>query len=85
MQVAHGFEVINMLDGEALDRIVAKHKPILLFLRLKLFVLNVLRLRKQGITVVPSWRKRQISRCRKAIRDLAQRTGIKTAVYRYAN
>jgi formate-dependent phosphoribosylglycinamide formyltransferase (GAR transformylase) len=26
MQVAHGFEVINMLDGEALDRI-AKHKP----------------------------------------------------------
>jgi phosphoribosylglycinamide formyltransferase 2 len=25
--VAHGFEVINMLDGEALDRIVAKHKP----------------------------------------------------------
>jgi phosphoribosylglycinamide formyltransferase 2 len=26
MQVAHGFEVINMLDG-ALDRIVAKHKP----------------------------------------------------------
>jgi phosphoribosylglycinamide formyltransferase 2 len=27
VQVAHGFEVINMLDGEALDRIVAKHKP----------------------------------------------------------
>jgi phosphoribosylglycinamide formyltransferase 2 len=27
MQVAHGFEVINMLDGDALDRIVAKHKP----------------------------------------------------------
>ena len=27
MQVAHGFEVINMLDGEALDRIVAKHQP----------------------------------------------------------
>jgi phosphoribosylglycinamide formyltransferase 2 len=25
--VAHGFEVINMLDGDALDRIVAKHKP----------------------------------------------------------
>ena len=27
MQVAHGFEVINMLDGDALDRIVAKHQP----------------------------------------------------------
>ena len=27
MQVAHDFEVINMLDGDALDKIVAKHKP----------------------------------------------------------
>jgi hypothetical protein len=34
---------------EALDRIVASTNLILLFLRLKPFVLNVLRLRKQGI------------------------------------
>jgi len=27
MQVAHEYEVINMLDGAELDRIVAKHKP----------------------------------------------------------
>ena len=27
MQVAHAFEVINMLDGDALDKIVAKHHP----------------------------------------------------------
>ena len=27
MQVAHEFEVINMLDGAELDRIVAKHNP----------------------------------------------------------
>ena len=27
MQVAHEFEVINMLDGDALDAIVSKHKP----------------------------------------------------------
>jgi phosphoribosylglycinamide formyltransferase 2 len=27
MQVAHAFEVINMLDGEQLDAIVAKHQP----------------------------------------------------------
>ena len=27
MQVAHEFEVINMLNGQELDRIVAKHKP----------------------------------------------------------
>ena len=27
MQVAHIYEVINMLDGDALDRIVEKHRP----------------------------------------------------------
>jgi phosphoribosylglycinamide formyltransferase 2 len=27
MQVAHDFEIINMLDGTALDAIVAKHQP----------------------------------------------------------
>ena len=27
MQVAHNFEVINMLNGSELDRIVKKHKP----------------------------------------------------------
>ena len=27
MQVAHEFEVINMLDGDALDSIVLKHRP----------------------------------------------------------
>jgi phosphoribosylglycinamide formyltransferase 2 len=73
MQVAHGFEVINMLDGEALDRIVAKHKPDFIFLRLKPFVLNVLRLRKQGITVVPSAKAANFTMNRKAIRDLASK------------
>ena len=27
MQVANDYEVINMLDGDSLDDIVAKHKP----------------------------------------------------------
>ena len=27
MQVAHGCEVINMLDGDQLDVVVAKHSP----------------------------------------------------------
>jgi phosphoribosylglycinamide formyltransferase 2 len=33
MQVAHGFEVINMLDGETLTESKPKHQPDLLFLR----------------------------------------------------
>ena len=36
MQVAHEYEVINMLDGAALDAIVAKHKPDLIVQRLYL-------------------------------------------------
>jgi phosphoribosylglycinamide formyltransferase 2 len=70
MQVAHGFEVINMLDG-ALDRIVASTNLILLFLRLKPFVLNVLRLRKNK--VVPSAKAANFTMNRKAIRDLASK------------
>ena len=27
MQVAHEYEVINMLDGDELDRIIEKHQP----------------------------------------------------------
>jgi phosphoribosylglycinamide formyltransferase 2 len=50
--MAHGFEVINMFDGEALDRIVAKTN--LFIVRLKPFVLNFYDYEKQGITVVPS-------------------------------
>jgi formate-dependent phosphoribosylglycinamide formyltransferase (GAR transformylase) len=33
MQVAHDFEVINMLDGDALDKIVKQTNLILLFLK----------------------------------------------------
>src|SRR3954463_13577743 len=27
MQVAHEYEVVNMLDGKALDEVISKHKP----------------------------------------------------------
>jgi phosphoribosylglycinamide formyltransferase 2 len=40
---------------------------------LKPFVLNVLRLRKQGITVVPSAKAANFTMNRKAIRDLASK------------
>jgi hypothetical protein len=55
MQVAHGFEVINMLDGDALDHIVAKHQPD--FIVPEIEAIRTERFydyEKQGITVVPS-------------------------------
>lgn len=86
MQVAHAFEVINMLDGEALDRIVAKHKPD--FIVPEIEAIRTERFydyEKQGITVVPSAKAANFTMNRKAIRDLAAKElGLKTAKYQYA-
>ncbi len=86
MQVAHGFEVINMLDGEALDRIVAKHKPD--FIVPEIEAIRTERFydyEKQGITVVPSAKAANFTMNRKAIRDLAAKElGLRTAKYQYA-
>lgn len=86
MQVAHGFEIINMLDGAELDRIVAKHQPD--FIVPEIEAIRTERFydyEKQGITVVPSAKAANFTMNRKAIRDLvAKELGLKTANYRYA-
>ena len=86
MQVAHGFEVINMLDGAELDRIVAKHQPD--FIVPEIEAIRTERFydyEKQGITVVPSAKAANFTMNRKAIRYLAAKDlGLRTANYRYA-
>lgn len=86
MQVAHAFEVINMLDGDELDRIVAKHNPD--FIVPEIEAIRTERFydyEKQGITVVPSAKAANFTMNRKAIRDLAAKDlGLRTANYRYA-
>lgn len=86
MQVAHGFEVINMLDGAALDAIVAKHNPD--FIVPEIEAIRTERFydyEKQGIKVVPSAKAANFTMNRKAIRDLAAKDlGLRTANYRYA-
>jgi phosphoribosylglycinamide formyltransferase 2 len=86
MQVAHEFEVINMLDGEALDRIVAKHQPDLIVPEIEAIrTERFYDYEKQGIQVVPSAKAANFTMNRKAIRDLAAiEVGVKTATYRYA-
>ena len=86
MQVAHEFEVINMLDGAALDRIVAKHKPDYIVPEIEAIrTERFYDYEKQGITVVPSAKAANYTMNRKAIRDLAsKKLGLKTANYRYA-
>jgi len=86
MQVAQECEVINMLDGDALDAIVAKHQPDIIIpevesIRTERFYAY----EEQGIQVVPSARAAHFTMNRRAIRDLAaQELDLKTAPYRYA-
>lgn len=86
MQVAHEFEVINMLDGNALDALVEKHQPD--FIIPEIEAIRTERLydyEKQGYTVIPSAKAANFTMNRKAIRDLAAKElGLKTAEYRYA-
>ncbi|MQP25388.1 formate-dependent phosphoribosylglycinamide formyltransferase [Flavobacterium sp. LMO8] len=86
MQVADSFEVINMLDGTELDRIIAKHNPD--FIVPEIEAIRTERFydyEKQGITVVPSAKAANFTMNRKAIRDLAAKDlGLRTAKYQYA-
>ena len=86
MQVAHEFEVIDMLNGEALDTIVAKHKPDLIVPEIEAIrTERFYDYEKQGIQVVPSAKAANFTMNRKAIRDLAAiEVGVRTAKYKYA-
>ena len=86
MQVAHESEVISMLDGAALDRIVAKHQPD--FIVPEIEAIRTDRFydyEKQGIKVIPSAKAANFTMNRKAIRDLAAiDLAVRTATYSYA-
>ncbi|MEN9304493.1 MAG: hypothetical protein RL264_2922 [Bacteroidota bacterium] len=86
MQVADEFEVINMLDGDALDQIVAKHQPDLIVPEIEAIrTERFYDYEKQGIQVVPSAKAANFTMNRKAIRDLAAvDLGVRTAKYKYA-
>lgn len=86
MQVADGREVINMLDGDALDRLVEKHKPDFIVPEIEAIrTERFYEYEKQGYTVIPSAKAANFTMNRKSIRDLAAKDlGLKTANYRYA-
>ena len=86
MQVAHEFEIINMLDGEALDEIVDKHQPDYIVPEIEAIrTERFYNYEKQGYHVVPSAKAANYTMNRKAIRDLAAKElGLKTAPFAYA-
>ncbi|MFN0274629.1 MAG: formate-dependent phosphoribosylglycinamide formyltransferase [Chitinophagales bacterium] len=85
-QVADAREVINMLDGDALDAIVKKHYPDIIVPEIEAIrTERFYEYEKWGIQVVPSARAANFTMNRKAIRDLAAKElNLKTAKYAYA-
>lgn len=87
MQVADGFEIIDMLDGEALDEIVIKHHPDIIVPEIEAIrTFQFYKYETNGIQVVPSARAANFTMDRRAIRDLAAiDLELKTAKYFYAD
>jgi phosphoribosylglycinamide formyltransferase 2 len=86
MQVADGFEVLDMLNGEQLDSIVSKHQPDLIVPEIEAIrTERFYEYEKQNFKVIPSARAANFTMNRKLIRDLASKElGLRTAKYFYA-
>jgi phosphoribosylglycinamide formyltransferase 2 len=86
MQVSQEFEVIDMLNGDLLDALVAKHQPDIIVPEIEAIrTERFFEYERQGIKVVPSAKAANYTMNRKAIRDLAAiEVGVRTATYRYA-
>ncbi len=86
MQVADACEVFDMLDGEAILRVVEKHKPDFIVPEIEAIRTETFyECEERGIVVTPSARAVNFTMNRKAIRDLAAKElGLKTAKYLYA-
>lgn len=86
MQVADGYEVIDMLNGEELDKLVREYKPDLIVPEIEAIrTERFYDYEKAGHTVIPSARAANFTMNRKLIRDLASKElGLRTARYFYA-
>lgn len=86
MQVADEREVIDMLDGDQLDAVVAKHKPDIIVPEIEAIrTERLISYEQEGIQVTPSARAVNFTMNRRAIRDLAAKElSIRTAKYFYA-
>jgi phosphoribosylglycinamide formyltransferase 2 len=86
MQVADGCEVINMLDGDALEAVVRKHRPDFVVPEIEAIrTERLLKLEEDGFSVVPSARAAHLTMNRDAIRDVAAtKLKLPTAKFAYA-
>ncbi len=87
MQVADEFEVISMLSGEDLERIVTKHQPDYIIPEIEAIRTEKLaEFEQRGITVIPTAKATHYTMNRDRIRELAHgELGVRTAKYAYAD
>ena len=87
MQVADAFEIISMLDGEDLERVVQKYEPNFIVPEIEAIRTEKLaEFERRGVTVIPTAAATNYTMNRDRIRELAARElGIRTAKYAYAS
>ncbi|WP_375753894.1 formate-dependent phosphoribosylglycinamide formyltransferase [Vibrio sp. HN007] len=87
MQVAHKSYVIDMLDGEALKKVVAAEKPDYIVPEIEAIATDTLiELEEQGVNVVPTANATKLTMNREGIRRLAaEDLSIETSPYRFAD
>ena len=86
MQLADTFEVISMLDGDALERIIDKHKPDFIIPEIEAIrTEKLMELEKKGHHIIPTAEATYLTMNRVAIREVAAKElGLRTAKYAYA-
>ncbi|MEC6906866.1 formate-dependent phosphoribosylglycinamide formyltransferase [Photobacterium piscicola] len=87
MQVAHRSHVIDMLDGDALKRIIALEKPHFVVPEIEAIATDTLvELESQGINIVPTANATKLTMNREGIRRLAAETlAIPTSPYEFSD
>ncbi|MEM7594936.1 MAG: formate-dependent phosphoribosylglycinamide formyltransferase, partial [Cyanobacteria bacterium P01_A01_bin.83] len=87
MQVADACEIISMLSGDDLERIVQKYQPNFIVPEIEAIRTQKLaEFEQRGITVIPTAAATDYTMNRDRIRELAaQKLGIRTAKYAYAS
>ncbi|NDO83870.1 phosphoribosylglycinamide formyltransferase 2 [Citrobacter sp. NCU1] len=87
MHVAHRSHVINMLDGEALRRVVEIEKPHYIVPEIEAIATDMLvKLEQEGLNVVPCARATQLTMNREGIRRLAaEDLALPTSTFRFAD
>ena len=87
MQVADAFEVISMLSGDDLERVVQQYHPDFIVPEIEAIRTEKLaEFEQRGITVIPTAAATNYTMNRDRIRELAaEQLGIRTAKYAYAS